>query len=119
MMLDSGCCAAPPDGPPPLCEAEERGAPTGPAGGPGRSGCVSVRTSSSSSSSSMLGHADVSSTRFSRSFRALRASCLKGVEGEKKKLPSVTHHELNLHKVGVLTDYRLPYSKTSARFLVV
>ena len=93
IMLDSGCCAPPVDGAPPLCdnedeEVEEREAPTGPPAAldveegsrpPGRSGCVSVLTSSSSSSSSssMLGQADWSSTRFSRSFSALRASCLE------------------------------------------
>lgn len=100
IMLDSGCCTPPVDGAPPLCdiedeEVDERDAPTGPPADldveeegsrpPGRSGCVSVLTSSSSSSSSssMLGQADWSSTRFRRSFRALRASCLKG-RGEKR-----------------------------------
>lgn len=94
IMLDSGCCVPPVDGAPTLCDIEDeevevREAPTGPPAGlneeeeegsrpPGRSGCVSVLTSSSSSSSSssMLGQADWSSTRFKRSFRALRASCL-------------------------------------------
>lgn len=99
IMLDSGCCVPPVDGAPPLCdndieEVEEREAPMGPPPGlgveegsrpPGRSGCVSVLTSSSSSSSSssMLGQADWSSTRFRRSFRALRASCLEGRGREK------------------------------------
>ena len=91
IMLDSGCCAPPVDGAPLLCdiedeEVEAREAPTGPnveeegSRPPGRSGLVSVLTSSSSSSSSssMLGQADWSSTRFRRSFRALRASCLGG-----------------------------------------
>lgn len=94
IMLDSGCCAPPVAGVPLLCdiddeEVEEREAPGAPAGlgmkeegscPPGRSGSVLVLTSSSSSSSSssMLGQADWSSTRFSRSFRALRASCLEG-----------------------------------------
>ena len=94
IMLDSGCCTAPADGAPPLCDIndeveeregampppdvlgveEEESRPTG------RSGCVSVLTSSSSSSSSssMLGQEDWSSTRFRRSFRAFRASCLEG-----------------------------------------
>lgn len=94
IMLDSGCCAPPVTGVPLLCdiedeEVEERVVPGAPAGldieeersrPPGRSGSVLVLTSSSSSSSSssMLGQADWSSTRFSRSFRALRASCLEG-----------------------------------------
>lgn len=91
MMLDSGCCVPPVGCAPPLCdiedeEVEESEMPIGPPAGLvaeeegplGRSGCVSVLTSSSSSSSSssMLGQADWSSTRFRRSFRALRASCL-------------------------------------------
>lgn len=92
IMLDSGCCAPPVAGVPLLCEdeeVEEMEVPDAPAGlgmkeegsrPPGRSGSVLVLTSSSSSSSSssMLGQADWSSTRFSRSFRALRASCLRG-----------------------------------------
>lgn len=91
MMLDSGCATPPADAAPALCdndEEEEVEAPAGPPAGlgaeeeeeaEGSSGCVSVRTSSSSSSSSssMLGQADWSSTRFRRSFRALRASCLE------------------------------------------
>lgn len=94
IMLDSGCCAPPVAGAPLFCdiedeEVEEREAPGAPTGlgmeeegsrPPGMSGCELVLTSSSSSSSSssMLGQADWSSTRFSRSFRALRASCLQG-----------------------------------------
>ncbi len=99
IMLDSECWAPPVDGAPPLCDIEDeevevREVPTGAPAGlgtgegsrpPGRSGCVSVLTSSSSSSSSssMLGQADWSSTRFRRSFRALRASCLEGRGNER------------------------------------
>lgn len=88
MILDSGVACAPPLGniededvedrvmamdPPAAGRGVEEG------GSRGRSGCVSVRISStsSSSSSSMLGQADWSSTRFKRSLRALRASCLQ------------------------------------------
>lgn len=91
MMLDSGCWGPPEVGAPAPCDSEDAPAPPAGLGAedeeeeegsrpPGRSGCVSVRTSSSSSSSSssMLGQADWSSTRFRRSFRALRASCLEG-----------------------------------------
>lgn len=92
MMLDSGCWGPPAVGAPAPCDSEDAPAPPAGLGAedeaeeeegsrpPGRSGCVSVRTSSSSSSSSssMLGQADWSSTRFRRSFRALRASCLEG-----------------------------------------
>lgn len=95
IMLDSGCCVPPAGGAPLPCDKDNEevggsGVPMGPPAGlgaeeegsrpPGRSGCVSVLTSSSSSSSSssMLGQADWSSTRFRRSFRALRASCLEG-----------------------------------------
>lgn len=46
--------------------------------GSGNSGVSAFATTASSSSSSMLGQADWSSTRFSRSFRAFRASCLRG-----------------------------------------
>lgn len=87
--------------PPPLCDREDvEEAPAPPAGlgaeveeeeeegsrPPERSGCVSDLTSSSSSSSSssMLGQADWSSTRFRRSFRALRASCLEGEQTEEQ-----------------------------------
>lgn len=101
IMLDSACCVPAADAAPPLCDngnedVEEREALMGPPAGlgveeegsrpPGRSGCVSVLTSSSSSSSSssMLGQADWSSTRFRRSFRALRASCLKRKRGKEK-----------------------------------
>lgn len=51
-------------------------APLPAAAGSGSSG-LSAFTAASSSSSSMLGQADWSSTRFSRSFRAFRASCLQ------------------------------------------
>lgn len=87
------------DGAPPLlCDRDDiEEAPVPPAGlgaevdeegsrPPESSGCLSVLTSSSSSSSSssMLGQADWSSTRFRRSFRALRASCLEGEQTEEQ-----------------------------------
>lgn len=62
--------------------------------GSGSSG-LSVLTVTSSSSSSMLGQADWSSTRFSRSFRAFRASCLWGKGRQAGYLGSGRHGTVN------------------------
>lgn len=52
--------------------------PAVPGSGSNGLSAFATTTAVSSSSSSMLGQADWSSTRFSRSFRAFRASCLWG-----------------------------------------